>query len=54
MATEVKNIPILKGREAKKFVDKANLNEKQKRGTIDFSKQSATAKRILQKSLINK
>jgi hypothetical protein len=49
MAIAIKSIPLLKQRAAKRFLDKAEESLLQK-GSIDFSKEVATAKRILGKA----
>ena len=52
MATSIKEIPVLKSKEAKKFnaIAKENLTKK---GTINFSKQTKTANKILAKAKIS-
>ncbi len=52
MAIPIKSIPILKGEIAKTFIANADFNFTYKRGTIDFSKQTAIAKKILLKAKI--
>lgn len=49
MAIAIKNIPPLKGKEAKRFVDAAETAERN-RATVDFSKQVLIARSILEKS----
>lgn len=50
MAIAIKDIPTLTGKDAENFVEKADKNLNEKRNTIDFSKQVATAQRILNKA----
>jgi len=49
MAIAIKSVPVLKENIARRFVEKAEDSLKQK-GTIDFSKEAAIAKRILEKA----
>jgi hypothetical protein len=49
MAIAIKDIPTLKGKDAKQFVEKAEKNLNENRNTIDFTKQVEMAKRILEK-----
>jgi hypothetical protein len=49
MATKIKNIPILYGKEAENFLN--NINKPKEK--IDFSKQLQITKKILKKSKIN-
>ena len=51
MATIIKSIPVLKAREAKAFDAKVIANAA-KKATVNFSKQSATASKILTKAKI--
>ena len=44
-----KGIPVLEGESAKQFEEKADENLK-KAGTIDFSKECETARKIFKKS----
>lgn len=50
MLTSIKSIPILTGKVAENFVNKANYNFEHKKGLIDFSKESKKAQSILKKS----
>ena len=49
MATEIKSVPVLRGKVARDFVKKAKANLA-KRGTIDLSKQVETTREILRKA----
>lgn len=49
MAIAIKSIPTLTEETAKKFIDKAESNTKNK-GSIDFKKQIVAASKIIQKS----
>ena len=49
MALEIKAIPTLKGREAKRFVQEAD-KAYQNKGKTDFSKQVKIARAILKKA----
>lgn len=49
MAIAIKSIPVLRGKLAEQFIDKAEKNLS-KRATIDFSKQVQIANRILEKA----
>jgi hypothetical protein len=51
MATTIKAIPVLKAKEAKAFNAKVSANAT-KKATVNFSKQSATASKILAKAKI--
>lgn len=51
MATTIKSIPVLKAKEAKAFDAKVTANAA-KKATVNFSKQSATASKILAKAKI--
>lgn len=53
MAIYVKPIPILTGKVAENFEKDARANEA-KRNTVDFSREVAMTKRILEKSNIRK
>ena len=53
MAVYIKPIPVLTGKVAEKF-EKAARESEAKRGTIDFSKEVAMTRRILEKSNIRK
>lgn len=50
MALEIKAIPTLKGREAKRFVQEAD-KAYQNKGKTDFSKQVKIARAILKKPI---
>lgn len=49
MATAIKSIPVLRGREATKFVKRAAVSSS-KRASVDFSTQVTIASKILQKA----
>lgn len=49
MALELRSIPVLKGDEAKKFIEKAEANLS-KKATVDFSKQAESVRAILKKA----
>lgn len=49
MALAIKSIPVLKGREAQRFIEKAEHNEKNK-GTIDLSHKVQMFKKIIKNS----
>lgn len=51
MATSIKSIPVLKANEAKNFDAKVTANAT-KKATINFTKQSVTASKILAKAKI--
>ncbi len=51
MAIAISNIPVLKGKEAETFVEKAQKAESE-RGSIDFSKQRVAMNEILKRSQI--
>lgn len=50
MAIEMKYIPVLRGKAAVRFVEEADKNAMEKRGSIDFSKQVAKMRAILNNS----
>lgn len=50
MALKIKQIPILKGKEAFQFMEKI---KNAKRGIVDFSEEYKSMKKILQKSKLN-
>lgn len=50
MAHVIKDIPTLKGKEARAFMEKAEKNLNENRNSIDFTIQVETAKRILEKA----
>lgn len=54
MATEIRNIPVLTDAQAAAFVDKAEHAVKHEKGSIDFTKQVAIGKQILEKAKIDK
>lgn len=49
MAISIKSIPTLKGKEAERFVAKAN-EASEERGTVDFSRQIKMCAEILKKA----
>lgn len=49
MALEIKAVPTLKGKEAERFVQEAEIAY-QSKGKTDFSKQVETARAILEKA----
>lgn len=53
MAVYIKPIPVLTGKVAEKFEEAARKSEAN-RATVDFSREVAMAKRILEKSNIRK
>ena len=50
MAIVIKDIPTLQGKEAEKFLEKAEKNLRDNRNSIDFRRQNEVVKRILAKS----
>jgi len=50
MASVIKDIPTLQGKEAEKFLEKAEKNLRDNRNSIDFRRQNEVVKRILAKS----
>ena len=50
MAIEIKPIPVLRGKAAARFVEEADRNAKERRGSIDFTKQVAKMRAILKRS----
>ena len=50
MAIEIKPIPVLRGKAAARFVEEADRNAKEQRGSIDFTKQVAKMRAILKRS----
>lgn len=50
MAIAIQTIPTLKGKVADRFLDAVRVNETQKAGTVDFSKQFQTLNAILKKA----
>lgn len=51
MAIAISNIPVLKGKDAEDFIRKAQEAERE-RGSIDFSQQRDTMKKILEEAQI--
>lgn len=51
MALKIQTVPILTGKSAERFEEKARIAESQK-GTIDLSKEIEICKKILEKSKI--
>jgi hypothetical protein len=49
MATRIKTVPLLQGKEAEAFENRASANLA-KKATVDFSKEAKTAQEILSKS----
>ena len=49
MAIEIKPIPVLCGKSAARFVKEADRNAKERRGSIDFTKQVAKMRAILKR-----
>ncbi|MBK9510798.1 MAG: hypothetical protein IPP61_02150 [Cytophagaceae bacterium] len=49
MALTIKGIPTLKSKEAKDFISRAEASIA-KKGSVDFSKQLESTKRILEKA----
>lgn len=50
MALEIKPIPVLRGKAAKRFVEEADRNARERRGSIDFTKQVKKMRAILKRS----
>lgn len=50
MALPITFIPVLTGKVALDFIEKADYNMKHKRGSIDFSKEYASYKKIMSKA----
>ncbi len=50
MAISIKSIPVLKSKVAEAFIENANKTYHTKKGTIDFSKQTRDANKILKKA----
>ena len=52
MAIEIKSIPVLKGKAAARFIDKANkaVENSAKKSSVDFSKQALIRDEILAKA----
>ena len=54
MAIEIKPIPVLRGKAAERFVEEADRNARERRGSIDFTKQVEKMRAILKKANIDK
>lgn len=54
MAIEIKPIPVLRGKAAERFVEEADRNARERRGTIDFTKQVEKMRAILKKANMDK
>ena len=52
MAIPIQTIPTLIGRQAKSFLELADKNERERAGTVDFTKQYSVLKRVLSRSKI--
>ena len=50
MAIEIKPIPVLRGKAAERFVEEADRNARERRGSIDFTKQVEKMRAILKKA----
>lgn len=50
METGFRYIPVLTGKTAERFVEEADRNAREKRGSIDFTKQVEKMRRILENS----
>lgn len=50
MALEIKPIPVLRGKAAERFVEEADRNARERRGSIDFTKQVEKMRAILKRS----
>lgn len=50
MAIEIKPIPVLRGKAAERFVEEADRNARERRGSIDFTKQVEKMRAILKRS----
>ena len=53
MTIEIKPIPVLRGKAAARFVEEADRNAKERRGSIDFTKQAAKMRAILKRSKLH-
>ena len=53
MALAISSVPVLTGEAAAQFDKKIKANEK-KRGSVDFSKQIAEARKILSRANLHK
>ena len=54
MAIEIKPIPVLLGKAAERFVEEADRNARERRGSIDFTKQVEKMRAILKKANMDK
>ena len=54
MALEIKPIPVLRGKAAERFVEEADRNARERRGSIDFTKQVEKMCAILKKANMDK
>jgi len=50
MAMPIQTIPVLTGKQGRRFLEIAHRNEVEKAGTLDFSKQFRTMRSILSRS----
>ena len=53
-AIEIKPIPVLRGKAAERFVEEADRNARERRGSIDFTKQVEKMRAILKKANMDK
>ena len=54
MAIEIKPIPVLRGKAAERSVEEADRNARERRGSIDFTKQVEKMRAILKKANMDK
>jgi len=54
MALEIKPIPVLRGKAAERFVEEADRNARERRGSIDFTKPVEKMRAILKKANMDK
>ena len=54
IAIEIKPIPVLRGKAAERFVEEADRNARERRGSIDFTKQVEKMRAILKKANMDK
>ena len=54
MAIEIKPSPVLRGKAAERFVEEADRNARERRGSIDFTKQVEKMRAILKKANMDK
>ena len=54
MAIEIKPIPVLRDKAAERFVEEADRNARERRGSIDFTKQVEKMRAILKKANMDK